>query len=89
MIFNEIAKMHIPRMNNGTGKMTAKIYMDNDGKIILCSILIGASIGTHSHPSSDYINYILSENGKAMCDGKKEHYIRCILLPLLTVFTTM
>ena len=32
----------------------------------------GGSIGTHSHPTSDDINYIISGNGKAICDGTEE-----------------
>lgn len=36
--FNTIKEMTIPGMNNGTGKMTAKLYMDEQGKIITCSI---------------------------------------------------
>ncbi len=32
----------------------------------------GGSIGSHSHPISDDINYILSGTGKAICDGKEE-----------------
>lgn len=37
--FNEIKEMTVPGMNHGTGTMTAKIYMDEQGKIIPCSIL--------------------------------------------------
>ena len=40
--FNEIKEMTIPGMNNGTGRMTAKMYMDEEGKIIPCSIHIGS-----------------------------------------------
>ena len=70
--FNEIKEMTIPGMNNGTGRMTAKMYMDEEGKIIPCSIHIGGSIGLHKHETSDDINYVLSGNGKAICDGQEE-----------------
>lgn len=49
--------------------MTAKMYMDEQGKIIPCSIQSGGSIGVHKHETSDDINYVLSGNGKATCDG--------------------
>ncbi len=48
--------------------MTAKMYMDEQGKIIPCSIQSGGSIGVHKYETSDDINYVLSGNGKATCD---------------------
>ena len=59
-------------MNNGTGMITAKMYMDAQGKIISCAIHKGGSIGVHKHETSDDINYVLSGYGKATCDGKEE-----------------
>lgn len=70
--FNKIEEMVIPGMNNGTGTMSAKMYMDEQGKIIPCSIHAGGSIGLHKHETSDDINYVLSGTGKAICDGKEE-----------------
>ena len=52
--------------------MTAKMYMDEQGKIIPCSIQSGGSIGVHKNETSDDINYVLSGNGKATCDGEEE-----------------
>ena len=62
----------IPGMNNGTGTMSARMYMDEYGKIIPCTIHPGGSIGIHRHETSDDINYILSGTGKAICDGEEE-----------------
>lgn len=70
--FNSIREITIPGMNNGTGEMTARMFMDDGGKIIPCNIHKGASIGTHKHETSDDINYVLSGTGKAICDGKEE-----------------
>lgn len=70
--FNEIQEMTIPGMNNGTGEMTAKMYMNHGGKIIPCKIHPGGSIGLHKHETSDDINYILSGTGKAICNGQEE-----------------
>lgn len=70
--FNDIEEIRVPGMNNGTGEMTAKMYMDNEGKVIPCTIHSGGSIGKHKHETSDDINYILSGSGKAICDGKEE-----------------
>ncbi len=70
--FNELPARTAPGMNGGTGEMTAKMYMDEQGKIIPCSIHPGGSIGLHTHTTSDDINYILSGTGKAICDGVEE-----------------
>lgn len=70
--FNRLKKITIPGMNNGTGTMSARMYMDEYGKIIPCKIHPGGSIGTHKHETSDDINYILSGTGKAVCGGKEE-----------------
>ena len=70
--FNAKEEITIPGMNNGTGMMSAKMYMDEQGKIIPCSIHPGGSIGLHKHETSDDINYVLSGTGKAICDGQEE-----------------
>ena len=70
--FNKTKEITVPGMNNGTGMMTAKMYMDAQGKIIPCAIHKGGSIGVHKHETSDDINYVLSGNGKATCDGEEE-----------------
>ena len=70
--FNKTKEITVPGMNNGTGTMTAKMYMDEQGKIIPCSIHPSGSIGLHKHETSDDINYVLSGEGKAVCDGQEE-----------------
>lgn len=70
--FNHINEITIPGMNNGTGMMSAKMYKDEEGKIIPARIHKGGSIGLHKHETSDDINYVLSGQGKAICDGKEE-----------------
>ena len=70
--FNRIKEVTVPGMNNGAGTMTAKMYMDEQGKIITSSIHPGGTIGLHKHETSDDINYILVGEGKAICDGQEE-----------------
>ena len=70
--FNEIVEKTVPGMNGGTGERSARMYRSEYGKIISCRIHAGGSIGTHGHPTSDDINYILSGTGKAICDGEEE-----------------
>lgn len=70
--FNAMTERRNPEMNGGTGELSAKMYMDEQGKIIPCKIHPGGSIGLHRHPTSDDINYIISGTGKAICDGQEE-----------------
>lgn len=70
--FNAMEEMTIPGMNNGTGTMSAKMYRSDWGKIIPCRIHPGGEIGLHRHETSDDINYVLSGEGKAVCDGQEE-----------------
>lgn len=70
--FNGQLSRKVAGMNGGTGEMSAKMFMDEQGKIIPCVIHAGGSIGLHSHPTNDDINYIISGTGKAICDGKEE-----------------
>lgn len=70
--FNDMKDIIVNGLNNGTGTMTAKMYVGKQGKIIPCSIHIGGSIGLHKHETSDDINYVLSGNGKAICNGQEE-----------------
>lgn len=39
------------------------------GKNMPCSIHIGGLLALHKHEASDDINYTISGNGKAICDG--------------------
>ena len=73
--FNEIPEQRVPGMNGGTGEMSARMYMDQQGKIIPCRIHPGGSIGLHPQLSGDDINFILSGTGKAICDGVEEALI--------------
>lgn len=74
--FNEITERKGPGMNGGTGELSAKMYMDEQGKIIPCRIHAGGSIGLHRHTASDDINYIISGTGKAICDGQEEKLVQ-------------
>lgn len=70
--FNQLKELTISGMNQGTGEMSARMYADSHGKIIYSRIHAGGSIGNHSHPASDDINYVLSGTGVAVCDGREE-----------------
>ena len=73
--FNEMQARTVPGMNGGTGEMTAKMYMSENGKIIPCTIHKGGSIGLHTQNTSDDINYVISGTGKAICNGVEEELV--------------
>ena len=70
--FNKIELMTMPGMNNGTGKMSARMYNNDFYRIIQTAIHPGGSIGNHKQQSGDDINYIISGTGRAICDGIEE-----------------
>lgn len=70
--FNEMPDRKFAGMNNGTGEISAKMFMDEQGKIIPCRIHKGGSIGLHKHETSDDVNYVIAGTGKATCNGAEE-----------------
>lgn len=70
--FNKIKEQTVANMNGGTGELSVKMFVEENGKIIPCRIHAGGSIGLHRHPTSDDINYVVSGTGKAICDGIEE-----------------
>lgn len=70
--FSKIEEKTIQGMNNGNGEISARMYMSELVKIIPTKIHPGGSIGLHTQESGDDINYILSGQGKAICDGVEE-----------------
>ncbi len=70
--FHAMEAREVPGMNGGTGTLAAKMFVGEKGKIIPCAIHPGGSIGLHRHKTSDDINFILSGEGVAVCDGVEE-----------------
>lgn len=63
----------IPGLNAGTGELTYKLYGNDDfGESVLCRLHPGGSIGMHAHANESDISYIISGEGKAVCDGFEE-----------------
>ena len=70
--FNQMKEVTVPGMNNGTGTISARMYVDEDNRLIYCCIHAGGSIGSHKQEGSSDINYVLSGHGRAICDGEEE-----------------
>lgn len=73
--FSKIKEIAISQMNGGEGEISAKMFMDESGKVMVSRIPVGASIGEHVQKTSNDINYVLSGTGKAICDGQSEELI--------------
>ena len=70
--FTTMKEVAIPKMNGGEGICKARMYMDDKGKIIYSVLPKGSSIGPHVQKSSNDVNYVISGQGIAICDGIEE-----------------
>lgn len=70
--FNSMEEVTCPGMNGGTGKMSSKMYVDADNRMVYCRIHAGGSIGLHTQKDSSDINLVLSGHGRAICNGEEE-----------------
>ena len=70
--FDQIEEIAIPNLNQGEGTVSARMFLDGKNKIMISRLPKGASIGSHRHSNSSEINFVVSGEGKAMCDGKEE-----------------
>ncbi|MBE6495464.1 MAG: cupin domain-containing protein [Methanobrevibacter thaueri] len=70
--FNELKEISVPKMNGGDGEVIAKMQVNEVGRFVESIIPPGSSIGPHIQESNHDINYIVSGEGIALCDGVKE-----------------
>ena len=70
--FNQIQEMTMPCLHGGLGEMSARFFGGEGGKLISWRIHPGGSVGPHSHPASDELDFVLLGTGLAVCDGQEE-----------------
>lgn len=70
--FDDIQEISIPNLNNGNGVIAAKMFIEPTNKIMISRLPSGASIGMHKHTTSSEMNYVISGEGKAICDDTEE-----------------
>ena len=70
--FEGLEEHTIPHLTGGDGAVSAKMFADAAGKIMISRLPAGASIGMHRHTTSWEINYVVSGAGTAICDGAEE-----------------
>lgn len=70
--FDSMDWVTIPHLNGGEGSVSAKMFADPAGKIMVSRLPAGASIGLHRHHASSEINYVVSGVGVTVCGGTEE-----------------
>ena len=69
---NEMEEKELKSFYGGEGALCAKLYTDGQNKMLRGRLAPGSSIGKHTHETSMEVIFILSGNGKSICDGKEE-----------------
>ena len=72
MRFDQIPETVIPHMRGGEGEVLARMFVNEDTKIMHGTLKPGCSIGLHTHETDSEMIYILSGGGKVLCDGVYE-----------------
>ena len=70
--FKHMPDTVLPKFKGGEGQMVAKMFSDEQNRILYATLAPGHSIGLHTHDTSSEIIFILSGNGKTVCDGVEE-----------------
>lgn len=70
--FHEIKETELQAFYGGDGALVANIFLDEKNKILRGKLIPGATIGLHRHETSAEIIFIISGQGKAICDGVEE-----------------
>lgn len=72
LTFDKIEETVIPQFKGGEKETVARMYVDNNNRIMRVKLIPGASIGLHTHETSSEIVYILSGAGKMLYDDTCE-----------------
>lgn len=73
--FSQIEEVVVPNMNGGEGSVAARMVVNDAGRFIECRILPGSSIGEHEQQSGSDVNFVVSGQGHAICDGEREELV--------------
>lgn len=74
--FNQLTEITIQHLNGGDGSVTAKMFRDEKAKVMESRLPKGTSIGVHQHETSSEFDYVLSGQGKAICDETEEKLVQ-------------
>lgn len=71
--FDELEELKLEHFQGGNGFVTAKMFKDENVKIMKGTIKKGNSIGKHTHVDSMEVIYVLSGKAHIIIDGKDEY----------------
>lgn len=72
ILFDQLEKKIIPEFRGGKKNTIARMYVDENIKIMHGTLEPGASIGLHTHDTSSEIIYILHGKGKVLYNDTTE-----------------
>ncbi len=70
--FNELEETILTHFNGGEKELKARMFADQNNKILYGTLEPGASIGMHTHDTSSEIIYILKGTGNVLFDDGEE-----------------
>lgn len=70
--FDKIENSVMPEFLGGKKEFNAKIYNDGSNKIMYGKLILGASIGMHTHTANSETIYFLSGTGKMLYQDTEE-----------------
>lgn len=70
--FDEMKETVLAHFYGGDKEARAKLFGDENNRIMLGRLVKGASIGQHTHETNSEITYILQGRGKVLYDGTWE-----------------
>lgn len=69
--FNEIPVQNLKNFKGGEKELNARMYSDENNKIMSSYLVPGASIGMHQHVGNSEIIYFLKGTATIIFDGEK------------------
>lgn len=70
--FDQIPETVTPRMRGGEGELIARMFVNEDVKIMRGLLAPGCTIGLHTHETDSEMIYVLSGTGRVLYDGAYE-----------------
>lgn len=74
LAYSEIETELFPNFKGGEGNLHAKMFSDGKNRILYGRLEPNSTIGMHCHETNSEIIYILSGDGKCICDGQTEYF---------------
>ena len=70
--FDEIETKELKAFYGGEGAFIAKMFIDENNKVVSGKLVPGASIGLHQHEPTSETIFVVAGSGKMICDGVEE-----------------